>query len=116
MWPVASLPQSFPKTFFGKHQYSFQAGSRSCQVSNGIIGSRATDYAGLGLEVTGGLDIPFPFFTQSAEEPYFSSFFHKECDCSPREFREKSFRNLNSEIVSREKSEQFQIIASEGRV
>ena len=28
MWPVASLPQSFSKTFFGKHQYSFQTGSR----------------------------------------------------------------------------------------
>lgn len=53
MWPVASLPQSFPKTFFGKHQYSFQTGSRSCQVSNGIKGSIATDYAGLGLDCTG---------------------------------------------------------------
>lgn len=71
MWPVASLPQSFPKTFFGKHQYSFQTGSRSCQVSNGIKGSIATDYAGLGLDCTGVPDIPFPFFTQSAEEPIF---------------------------------------------
>ncbi len=52
-----------------KHQYSFQTGSRSCQVSNGIKGSIATDYAGLGLDYTGVLDIPFPFFTQSADEP-----------------------------------------------
>ena len=34
-----------------------------------ITGSNATDYAGLGLDCTGGPDIPFPFFTQSAEEP-----------------------------------------------
>ena len=44
-------------------------GSRSCQVSNGIKGRIATDYAGLGLVCTGVPDIPFPFFTQSAEEP-----------------------------------------------
>ena len=71
MWPVASFPQSFPKIFFGKHQYSFQTGSRSCQVSNGIKGSNATDYAGLRLDCTGVPDIPFPFFTQTAEEPFF---------------------------------------------
>ena len=70
MRPVASLFTKFSENFFfGKHQYSFQTGSRSCQVSNGIKGSIATDYAGLGLDCTGVPDIPFPFFTQSAEEP-----------------------------------------------
>lgn len=74
MWPVASFPQSFPKTFFGKHQYSFQTGSRRCQVSNRIKGSIATDYAGLGLDCTGVPDIPFLFFTQTAEEAKIHSF------------------------------------------
>lgn len=69
MWPVASFPQSFPKTFFGKPQSSLLTGSRSCQVSNGIKGSNATDYAGLRLDCTGGPAILFPFFAQSAEEP-----------------------------------------------
>ena len=70
MRPVASLFTKFSENFFfGKHQYSFQTGSRSCQVSNGIKGSIATDYAGLGLDCTGVPDISFPFFTQSAEEP-----------------------------------------------
>lgn len=72
MWPVASFPQSFPKTFFGKPQSSLLTGSRSCQVSNGIKGSNATDYAGLRLDCTGGPAILFPFFAQSAEEPFFS--------------------------------------------
>ena len=72
MWPVASFPQSFPKTFFGKPQSSLLTGSRSCQVSNGIKGSNATDYAGLRLDCTGGPAILFPFFAQSAEEPYTS--------------------------------------------
>ena len=71
MWPVASFPQSFPKTFFGKPQSSLLTGSRSCQVSNGIKGSNATDYAGLRLDCTGGPAILFPFFAQSAEEPFF---------------------------------------------
>lgn len=53
MWPVASFPQSFPKTFFGKPQSSLLTGSRSCQVSNGIKGSNATDYAGLRLDCAG---------------------------------------------------------------
>ncbi len=70
MWPVASFPQSFPKTFFGKPQSSLLTGSRSCQVSNGIKGSNATDYAGLRLDCTGGPAILFPFFAQSAEEPF----------------------------------------------
>ena len=73
MWPVASFPQSFPKTFFGKPQSSLLTGSRSCQVSNGIKGSNATDYAGLRLDCTGGPAILFPFFAQSAEEPFFGS-------------------------------------------
>lgn len=76
MRPVASLFTKFSENFFfGKHQYSFQTGSRSCQVSNGIKGSIATDYAGLGLDCTGVPDIPFPFFTQSAEEPFFWYYF-----------------------------------------
>ena len=74
MWPVASFPQSFPKTFFGKPQSSLLTGSRSCQVSNGIKGSNATDYAGLRLDCTGGPAILFPFFAQSAEEPIFLHF------------------------------------------
>ena len=44
-------------------------GSLCSQVSNGIKGSNATDYAGLKLDCTGVPDIPFPFFTQTAEEP-----------------------------------------------
>ena len=72
MWPVVSFPQSFPKTFFGKPQSSLLTGSRSCQVSNGIKGSNATDYAGLRLDCTGGPAILFPFFAQSAEEPEFA--------------------------------------------
>ena len=48
---------------------NLQPGSRSCQVSNGIKGSNATDYAGLRLDCTGGPAILFPFFAQSAEEP-----------------------------------------------
>ena len=57
MRPVASLSQSFPKTFFGKHHFP----SRSCQVSNGIKGSIATAYAGLRLDGRGVPDIHFPF-------------------------------------------------------
>lgn len=75
MWPVASFPQSFPKTFFGKPQSSLLTGSRSCQVSNGIKGSNATDYAGLRLDCTGGPAILFPFFAQSAEEPHHAIIF-----------------------------------------
>ena len=77
MWPVASLPQSFPKTFFGKHQYSFQTGSRSCQVSNGIKGSIATDYAGLELDCTGVPDIPLPIFYTKCRRTKKSR--HKNC-------------------------------------
>lgn len=80
MWPVASFPQSFPKTFFGKPQSSLLTGSRSCQVSNGIKGSNATDYAGLRLDCTGGPAILFPFFAQSAEEPFILSFIPYICE------------------------------------
>lgn len=70
MRPVASLFTKFSENFFSENiTSSIQTGSRSCQVSNGIKGSIATDYAGLGLDCTGVPDIPFPFFTQSAEEP-----------------------------------------------
>lgn len=79
MWPVASFPQSFPKTFFGKPQSSLLTGSRSCQVSNGIKGSNATDYAGLRLDCTGGPAILFPFFAQSAEEPKYPLFWFAYC-------------------------------------
>ncbi len=44
-------------------------GSLCSQVSNGIKGSNATDYAGLKLDCTGVPVILFPFFAQSAEEP-----------------------------------------------
>ena len=71
MRPVASLFTKFSENFFSENiTSSIQTGSRSCQVSNGIKGSIATDYAGLGLDCTGVPDIPFPFFTQSAEEPF----------------------------------------------
>ena len=36
------------------YTFPIQTGSRSCQVSNEIIGSRATGYPGLGLDCTGG--------------------------------------------------------------
>ena len=72
MWPVASFSQCFPKKKFSENiTSSIQTGSRSCQVSSGITGSKAATYAGSGLDCTGVPDISLPFFTQNAEEPNF---------------------------------------------
>ena len=78
--PLPLFSQSFP-IFFGKHQHSILTGSRSCQVSNGRIGSRATGYAGLELDCTGVPDISFLFFTQNAEEPILPWYMFHNCPC-----------------------------------
>ena len=70
MRSAAFLFTKFSENFFRKTSLP-QTGVRNNQDLIGIKGRIATGYAGLDLDGTGDPDIPFPFFTQSAEEPLF---------------------------------------------